>query len=155
MKIKFLFLLISISLFNRHFIRFINPSLSDISLAVLIKVFDLCINLRIYINDPKSMPIPTITDTNSLFEFKQTLSRIFAAIHSEFILNGYSDIRMRRIDNDALDFIVNMEIPFVTKRWTLKFDQPLTRDETENMDSQNYETGEQRRTIHFVVYKVR
>ncbi|CAF3998336.1 unnamed protein product, partial [Rotaria sp. Silwood2] len=46
--------------------KFMSIALPDTSPSFLIKLFDLCINLRIYVIDPKSIPISTIVDTNSL-----------------------------------------------------------------------------------------
>ncbi|CAF2740071.1 unnamed protein product [Rotaria sp. Silwood2] len=97
--------------------KFMSIALPDTSPSFLIKLFDLCINLRIYVIDPKSIPISTIVDTNSLFEFNQIISRILIMIHTELTLNGHSNRRMQQIDNGPLDFIINMTAPFITKRW--------------------------------------
>jgi len=98
-----------------------------------------------YINDPKSMPIPTIIDASSLFEFNHIISRIFIVIHHQLTLNGSSDTGIQRIDDGPLDFILNRKYPFVTKRWTVRYDQLLTRYESDNMERQKFTTGEQRR----------
>ncbi|CAF1122603.1 unnamed protein product [Rotaria sordida] len=128
----------------RHLIKFISISLPNTSPSFLIKLFDLCINLRIYVIDPKSIPISTIIDTNSLFKFNQLISRILIMIHTELTLNGYFDRRMQQIDNGPLDFIVNMTTPFITKRWALKFDQPLSRYHYSNINNQLTATNQLR-----------
>jgi hypothetical protein len=107
--------------------KFISHSLPDTSSPSLIKLFDLCINLHIYIIDSNSMPISTITDTNSLFEFKQIISQIFIMIHNQLTFTGYSDREMQKINNGSLDFIIDMTPPFITKRWVLKLGQSLSR----------------------------
>ncbi|CAF3878033.1 unnamed protein product [Adineta steineri] len=123
----------------RHTIKFISLSLPDISYSFLMKVLDLCYNLRIYINDFESMPISTITDTNSLFEFNQMISRILVMIHTQFKSNISSNIQINRTNDGLLDFIVNMSAPFVTKRWAFKSDQFLPRY---NMKSRTFTTDQ-------------
>ncbi|CAF1358196.1 unnamed protein product [Adineta steineri] len=123
----------------RHTIKFISLSLPDASYSFLMKVLDLCYNLRIYINDFESMPISTITDTNSLFEFNQMISRILVMIHTQFKSNISSTTQINRTNDGLLDFIVNMSAPFVTKRWAFKSDQFLPRY---NMKSRTFTTDQ-------------
>ena len=114
----------------RHITKFISYSLPDTSLAFLNKLFDLCITLRIYVNHPKSLPISTITDANSLFELNQIINQILLMIHHEYAINRYSDDRMQYINEGPIDFFINMPIPFITKRWALLFNRSESDDET-------------------------
>ncbi|CAF1049323.1 unnamed protein product, partial [Adineta ricciae] len=107
----------------RHTMKLISYSLPDTSLTFLNKLFDLCITLRIYVNHPKSLPISTITDANSLFELNQIVNQILVMIHHEFAINRYSDDRMQYINEGPIDFFINMPIPFITNRWALIFNR--------------------------------
>ncbi|CAF2047661.1 unnamed protein product [Rotaria magnacalcarata] len=128
----------------RHLMTFMSVSLPDTSPSFLKKLFDLCTNLRTYITSPKSIPVPTMVDADSLFEFNQIIGRILIMIHTELTLNGHFNGSMSQVNNAPLDFIVNMTPPFMTQRWHLKFDSSSTHSRHYSTHNQSFSKSSSR-----------
>ena len=135
------FTIMTNSPFTRHTIKVISSSLADLSSFFLLKLFHLCLNLRIYILDPISMPRSSTINSKSLFQFNQIISQILIGIHHQISSTGYSDSLIQLVNSGPLDFIINMTSPFVTNRWALEFDSSRLRTSRLNQRMQQMTMG--------------
>ena len=135
------FTIMTNSPFIRHTIKVISSSLADLSSFFLLKLFHLCLNLRIYILDPISMPQSSTINSKSLFQFNQIISQILIGIHHQISSIRYSDSPIQQINSGPLDFIINMTAPFVANRWALAFDSSRARTDRHSLRTQQMTMG--------------
>ena len=77
-------------------------------------LFQLCLNLRMFILDPSSMPLSTIVNSKSLYRFNQMINDVFLLIHNRSSIRDYS--------GELMDFFVDFHSPFRSNRWFFTFD---------------------------------
>ena len=65
-------------------------------------------------------------DTKSLVQFDDTLSETLVMIYNRSITNGYGKAQMQHIDQGPIDLVMNITVPFHSRRWALAI--PATHD---------------------------